>query len=1512
MNSFNLPGYLLNECLHQGVDTVIYRARKESDLSTVIVKTIKAEYPTLEEITHLRHEYKILQHLAGTKGIIKVYDFIHYESSFAILLEDCWGVSFQELIHAQRLPILSFLSLAIQTAEILHEVHQKNIIHKDINPQNILLEPDFLTVKLIDFSIASRLSRETPSASNPDLLAGTLAYISPEATGRMNRVVDYRADFYSLGVTFYEMLVGQLPFMSEDSLELVHCHIAKNPIPPHQVNSQIPQAISEIVMKLMAKNAEDRYQSALGLKADLETCFNQLRSGGQLIHLTPGQLDKSGQFLIPQKLYGRISEVRALLMAFYRISAGAAEMFLVSGYSGIGKTSVVHEVHKPIVAARGYFIAGKFDQFKRNIPYAALIQAFQGLIRQLLTESAAKLAQWQEIFLEALGQNGQVMIDVIPEVEYLIGKQPSVPQLGVAESQTRLHRVFQQFIGAVAKREHPLVLFLDDLQWADSASLKLMESAICDLDSQYLLLIGAYRDREVSPTHPTAIALEKIQSSGAIVNQIVLQALNFSDVTELICDALGETFNAQLASPAPPPSQCGGRVQPLAELIYSKTQGNPFFLTQLLQTLYTEKLLYFDFEQSRWQWGLDQIHALSISDDNVVDLVAKNIQKLADSTQQLLKLAACIGHQFNLNTLAVVNETSLLNTANELWEALQSSLILPLSQAYKIPLFMSQDEQKYLVAEDLKVSYKFLHDRVQQAAYSLIPESQKKKIHLKIGKLLLQKTAQGSLEENIFDIVNQLNLGVELITTEVEREELAALNLIAGKKAKATAAMETAVKYLNLGLELLSESSWIHSYELALNLHIEAVEAEYRNTHYDRAQQLSNLVLSKAKEPLQKIQVYETKIQFHIAKNQMLEAIDTAVEVLEMLGVSLSKQPNQLNLFTNQFFTKLTINAKRIKELANLPEMTDPDKIAAMRILLTALVPAFLTTPHLFPAITFKMVNLSVRYGNSPQAAYGYALYGWLLCGALGEIEDGYQFGQLAMQLFEQFEAKELKCKGVNVFNAFIRHWQEPARKTIPAFVESLQMSLETGNIEYAGYSSINYCHYTFLIGEELEHLKTAHQPYIDLMRKLKQEYALHSVSTVRQTILNLLGESENPCYLLGENFNEQEMIGVFQQANVLTSLFMVYCYKAMLFFLFKHPGRAVESAELAENYLASVQGFMTITVHKFYYSLALLAQVSKGKVAALKTVLKKVETNQKQMQIWAKNAPENYRHKYELVEAEKARVLGREAKAVEFYQRAIQGASNSGYIQEEALAQELTAEFYFSCGKETLGEVYLLQSYYSYIRWGAKAKVRDLELRYPELFSRVLQREAVDITALSTATTSKTTINSASLDLAAVTKAVAVISSEKVLDRLLLRLMQITMENVGASKGFLFLSKAHQLWLVVQGNIDQVWLLSGVSLATVSDLPLSLINYVERTKETVVLNNPISEELLAKDPYIQRVEPKSIFCWPLLHETQLVGILYLENHLSVGAFTPGRLEVLQLLANQASIYLNQLGKLKL
>ncbi|MEG4534835.1 AAA family ATPase [Microcoleus sp. D2_18a_D3] len=1459
-----INGYQILTQIYESTNSTIYRGIRQQDNQAVILKFLKEDYPTPSELVRYKQEYEITRNL-NLDGVIKAYELKPYQRTLCIILEDFGASSLKQLMDERResgrgvWPLQEFLSIAIKTAEILSSIHAANIVHKDINPSNIVFNPEIGQLKIIDFGISTKFTRENPTVKNPNVLEGTLAYISPEQTGRMNRSLDYRTDFYSLGVTFYELLTGQLPFETNDALELVHCHIAKVPISPHQINPEIPQALSDIVMKLMAKTAEERYQSGFGIKNDLAECLHQLQTTGNISDFSLGTQDISDQFQIPQKLYGREAEVEALLTAFERVADNAQsqiEMMLVAGYSGIGKSSLIAEIHKPNTRLRGYFTAGKFDQFQKSIPYSAVVSAFKGLVRQLLTESEIQLNRWREKLLEALGDNGQVIIDLIPEVELIVGKQPVLAELGAIESQNRFNFVFGNFIRVFCSVEHPLVIFLDDLQWADSATLKLIQLMMTDADTQYLLIIGAYRDNEVTIEHPLMMTLEDIRSEELTVNKITLAPLALENINQLLADTLHSARSD---------------LQPFAELILKKTEGNPFFVHEFLKTLYAERLLNFDFNARTWQWDIPQIEAIGIT-DHVVELMLGKLKKLPEATQQVLRLAACVGSEFDLHTLSIICARSLEEVFSDIKPAIRAELIITLSEL----------DERLLIQ-----NYKFGHDRIQQAAYSLIKESDKKAIHLQIGRLLRQNLSPEILSEKIFTIVDHFNIGLELITQQQERDEIAKLNLLAGRKAKTATAYSAAVQYLDIGLKLLAEESWISVYELTLTLYEEAVEVQYLNTLFAPSETLAEVILEKAKNQLDKVKAYELIIQNDTAQNQPIKALETGLDAVELLGIYLATGED------------IEIELPTLTELENFSEMTDADKLAVMRILMAICPSAYFAKPETLLSIVLTMVKLTIQKGYSALAAYAYVWYA-AICSAQGKIETGYHAGQLAMKLVDKYHAKELKAKVYNLFCALVRHWKEPARNSIPLLLEGIQSGLDTGDNEYACYCIKDYCVNLFLTGERLEVVESKMQQYSNLLLKLKQEYSIYQTNIWRQVNLNLLGREIIQSRLVGASFNEDEIVPRLLAANNRTLICIVYIAKLHICYWLKNYIEAVSNALVAAEYIDSVMGFMYVAIHNFYYSLALLAQYYPDRSASLQ----QVELNQEQMKQWANFAPANFQHKYDLVEAEKARVLGLNWQAAELYDRAIKGARDNGYIQDEALAYELVAEFYLTSGMDQIAQTYLQEAYYSYTRWQAWAKVEDLESRYPQL--RTKSSAATRFTEAPTTLTQiqTTTSSDIALDFATVIKASQAIGSEVMLEQLLPKLMKISIENAGAQVGFLILESQGQLLIEAEGYVDseQVKVLQSIKIETSENLPVGLIQYVARTQEDVVLLDATNEGVFTSEPYIIKNQPKSVLCAPIINQGKLIGILYLENNLTTGAFTPDRLEVLKILSSQAAI----------
>ncbi|MEA5514819.1 AAA family ATPase, partial [Nodularia sp. UHCC 0506] len=1127
--------------------------------------------------------------------------------------------------------------------------------------------------------------------------------------------IDYRSDFYSLGVTFYQLLTGELPFSSNDPMELVHCHIAKTATPGHKINPQIPTVVSAIISKLMAKNAEDRYQSILGLRYDLEQCQQQLQATDKIAEFPIAQRDISDRFIIPDKLYGREEEVKTLLQAFTRVSTGATEMMLISGFSGIGKTTVVNEVHKPILRQRGYFIKGKYDQFQRNIPFNAFVQAFRDLMGQLLTENQEQIQLWKSKILEAVGENGQVIIEVIHELEIIIGKQPPVIELSGISAQNRFNLLFPKFVRVFTSKEHPLIIFLDDLQWADSSSLKLIQLLMSELGG-YLLLIGAYRDNEVSAAHPLMLTLEKIKKEKATINTINLAPLSNDSLNQLVADTLNCTL---------------GNSQQLTQLIYQKTQGNPFFSTQFLKLIYENGLIKFVWECGNWQCDISKVQELSLSND-VVEFMSAQLKKLPEITQNILKIAACIGNQFDLKTLSIVLQQSEIEVAAGLWQVLQEGLISPQSEIYKF--YLSPEAQE--IKEHTQIAnYKFSHDRVQQAAYALIPENQRPRTHYQIGKLLLQRISPVAREEKIFTIVNQLNYGTALINVQNERNELAKLNLIACRKAKNSSAYQVGGEYARVGLYLLGKNSWHQQYEMCLEFHNLAAEFAWLCGDFENMEQLIDAVITHVKSLVEQVNVYRIRILANTSHNKLNQALNIGMELLQKLGVNFPQNPTQNDIQQALIEIGQFIEDREISDLLELSVMTDREKIAILQITNSIFPSVFFSNSPLFPLLVANSVKLSIQYGNTDASIY------------LIKLILGYLFGEF----------------------------------------------------------------------------------------ELANNYAVEA----RKFLMGVLG-----------NFNE--------------------------------------------------------SVFYFYDSLLALASVN-SQLQNISAVLEQVEKNQIQLKHWADYAPMNHQHKVDLVEAEKCRLLGQKIEAIELYDKAIAGAKINEYIQEQALANELAAKFYLDWGKEKFAQSYLIDACYCYSNWGAKAKVEQLKNSYSQLLSSVINTQNNNINfddKHDLISDSSSTSTSAQLDLETVTKAALAITSEIYTDQLISKLMQVTLENLGANKAALILQTEENLILVAYSENSQQCNLQSTPVNTVQNLPLSIINYVANSRENLLINNAINEHNYFLDPYIINNQPKSILCTPILNQGQLIGIIYLENSLTIDVFTPKRLKILKLLSSQAAISL--------
>ncbi|QLE44350.1 GAF domain-containing protein [Nostoc sp. C052] len=1506
----SITGYEVSEELYNGSRTLVYRGYRKTDSLPVVIKYLKNPYPSFSELVQFRNQYTITKNLNYPR-IVQTYTLEAYQNGYILVMEDFGGVSLKDYFAKNNniASVDKFLQIAISLCHTLDILSDYRIIHKDIKPANILINPETDEVKLIDFSIASLLPRETQTLISPNVLEGTLAYISPEQTGRMNRGIDYRTDFYSLGITFYELLTGKLPFQSNDVMELVHCHIAKQP-PLLENREQIPQVLCDIVTKLMAKNAEDRYQSALGLKFDLEICLDQLKEIGRIESFPIAQRDVCDRFIIPDKLYGRETEVETLLQAFERVSQGATEMMLVAGFSGIGKTAVVNEVHKPIVRQRGYFIKGKYDQFNRNIPFSAFVQAFRDLMAQLLTESDPKIQEWKTKILEAVGENGQVIIEVIPELEKIIGQQTPATELSGTAAQNRFNLLFQKFTQVFTSHKHPLVMFLDDLQWADSASLMLMQLLMAD--TKHFLLIGAYRDNEVKPAHPLMLTLNDIQKTAATINTITLAPLSEEQVNQLVADTLKCSENLAWT---------------LSRLIFQKTQGNPFFATQFLKALHQDGLIEFNFELRCWQCDITHINQRSLTND-IVEFMALQLQKLPESTQEILKLAACIGNQFDLETLAIVSKQSKIETAVCLWNALQEGLILPQSEVYKF--FVGSENQAVTQENSEIIGYKFLHDRIQQAAYSLIPLEQKQKTHFMIGQLLLQGLSEQEQQERIFDLVNQLNLGqgaiaedvsLSSIATDEQKKQQAQLNLQAGQKAKLSAAYQASLIYCTTGIDLLPTTAWQTDYKLIYSLHREGSEAAYLCGDFDRAEVLYGEALSHAQTPLDKAVIYRVQMTQYQLQGRNAEAIAMQRQSLQLLDWELPKEQEliQESLDKEIAIVNRFLEQQTVESILDFPKMSDASIAEMLRILQILFYAAWLNgQPTLGLLVLAKMTTLSLQYGNSEMSPFSYAGYALIANAILKDLGTAYQFGQTAVQLCEQFDNADVRGMTNFIFAADVHSWSHPIREADKYYDNAYKYGMEAGNWLTVGFMIMQSGSDRLTYGKNLDELYAIAQAHADFLRHIKSLENLDAlIAGVIQPIRNLLGLTKTTFSFDDDSFSEAEYLQKY--GNTPYHLAWLYSVKIRHAYLFDYKAAypdLIPQLSIIENTISSHAKVPSSVfyVALMHLSLAEIASDEQERQFHWQALIPLEE----RLNNWATACPENILHKCLLIQAEKARLKGKKAEALDFYEQAIAQAQHQGYGYEQALANELAAKFFLNWGKEKAASDYLHEAYYCYSRWGAKAKILDLEKCYPQLLKPILEQQQLTLNPLEsiyfcatssstrTSTTGSTSISDA-LDLTSVLKAAQAISSSLELDQLIASLTRIILENSGAKKAVLLLPQ-EDIWQVrAITSIDREQIqtiLKTQSLDNCQDIPVNIIYYVKNTQQTVVIDNCQTDIPGLIGEYILQYQPQSLFCTPIINQGHLVGIIYLENQLTQGVFTSDRISIIHLLSCQAAISL--------
>lgn len=1463
----------VRELLHVSRHTAVYRGVRRVDQEPVVIKVLEEETPSPRRVAALRHEHSLLQMCSG-EGVIRAYGLEEENGRYGIVMEDYGGESLSSAHLAGALSTKALIELSITLAAIVEGVHRHRVVHQDINPANLLIHPKTGQVKVIDFGIASVLPDDEQGFGALSALQGTLPYISPEQTGRMNRPVDERADLYSLGVTLYELATGRRPFVVEDPLELVHCHIARRPPPPTEFHQGVPDALSEVILKLLSKNADDRYGSARGLGADLRLCLDRLGPDGRIAAFPLGAKDRTDRIHFPRRLYGREPETRTLLNAFER-ATGAAMLVLVSGYAGVGKTALIHEVHRPITERRGQFVAGKYDQLQ-NAPYGAFLKAFEELAGLIFTDSSEEVAAWRARLLEALGANMAVLAELCPAFTRIVGPQPPPPHLPPSEARARFHEAAYSLVALFARPEHPLCLFVDDLQWADADSLNLLQELVHMARDSALLLIGAYRENEVDEAHPLRLTIRQIEDQGSAITRLPLSPLSSHDVGEMLGDTLH--LKAQV-------------VAPLSELVFARTAGNPFFLRAFVLSLRTEGLL----EQTAdaWTFNLLAIRERGVT-DNVVDLLSSRIARLPGPTREILRRAACLGADFDLGTLSTVARRPVSGAGLDLWPAIAEGLILPLDRVH------SSIEAG--AAPELR--FRFAHDRIQQASLASLDEATLVELARDVGRRLLNDLdTEEQRERWLFEIANELNRGRAAISDPGELEQLAHINLRAARKALSAAAAQPALAYVRAGLALLSEEDWECRYDLARDLHDAGIEAAFACADLETVQGLSAVFLARARTPLEEARVRRVEGKVLHAQMRIVEAIDTYADLLRRLGFPLPSPVTPEAIGAEMQQAEEGLAARSIESLVSLPRCTDEAACAALDVLNRMIFLTISVSHPLFLPVICKAVQISLAQGHTAESAFAYTSYGLLLTGQ-GDFERAARLGRAAIAIADDFGDKGIRSLVYLYAHVQLIHYTQPLHDIASRFVDAYRFGMEAGSPFPAAAAHASWCIARFLSGDPLGEVTADMVRGNDVSARFRQTIVQGWLDPYHQAAHNLSAETSDTTAFAGPFYDEEVRLkGDGGDGGGRANYH--FC-KTVVCYIFGNFNEAASHARAWAAYAGTTGTSIQGPPWAMWEALALMGRFSQADEHERAAILEAVTADEAKLRTALPYCPKTIAHKLSLVEAEHARVDGREGDARTAFERAVDLARGSGYLHEEALACELAARFHLGRRDVRTARDRFREAHAAYLRWGAVNKVRALETELPHLLPRVASVTFSPVTLTGTRS-GEWDLNV--LDLVSVINASQAISREVDPDRLLMRLMDLLIETGGAQSGAL-LRERDGRWLVeAEKNIDKH---KAVVFGTVDmaepdhrGVPQSVVNYVARTGEPLVLDDAAGSTQFRRDPHIAKHEIASVLCFPLPHQSERRWIVYLENNLMKGAFAPGRIKILLLLSTQAVISLD-------
>ncbi|HSW04322.1 response regulator [Aquabacterium sp.] len=1457
--------------------TALYRAQRLPDGAALVVRLIEPERASPAASEHLRREYALLQSL-DIAGVARPVALLEAPGPLMMVFDQVIGEPLETVLERRHFDVPTCLSLAVQFARTLGGLHAAHRVVRDMRPAHWMVDPDTPTICLLDLSQASALAPPSDAdgdangdtsidSANP-LASVDWPYLSPEQTGRMNRPVDHRTDFYSLGIILYRLLSGRLPFVADDPMAWAHCHIARMPPPLHDVAPDVPPALSDIVMKLLAKLPEDRYQSARGLQADLERCLAQWRASGCIEPFPLGAEEDLQHFQVPQKLCGRDRQIAALLAAFDRVvDTGQTALLAVTGPAGIGKSSLVRALREPIEHRNGIFITGSFDPLQRDIPYATLKLALRELVQRLLAESEQNIALRQAQIQAAIGSHGHWMVDLLPQLEFIIGPQAPVPALPPAEAQHRLHGMIQQFLAVIARQGQPLVLFLDNLQWIDAASLPLLVQLLTTASTSHLLLITACRTDEMDDAHPLRTGLATIRRSGTPVTDCPLGPLSVTDLNPLVA----ETLHAQ-------PASC----EALTRLVVDRTEGNPFFFTQFLTSLHQAGLLRWESTGRRWQWDLAQISARDFA-DNVAELMVNKVRHLPLPTQATLQLAACLGNTFELHHLALISGQTEADADQHLAAAVRENLIVRRGG-----------------------SVKFLHQRIQQVAYSLLPEARRAETHLHIGRTLLANMTEQELAAWLFDVATQFNRAAPALRDQAldlaldadEQARVVALALRAGRKAKASAAYASAGVYLAAAMTLLEDSDWNSRHEMMFTLWLERAECAFLNGDVDQAEPLMAQLLQRAASRLDQAAVYSLKIQWHVLKSENTQAVASAQACMQLFGIDIPAHPTAAQVQAEYETVWQALDGRTIEELIDLPPLRNADLKAAMQVMSVLLVPAYFTDFRLYCAYLCRMVTLSLQHGNSGASAHAYANLGVVLGPVFHRYREGFRFTRLACDLVDRhgFIAHQAR---IRYAMGQVGFWTQPVAGAIDYMRAAWRSATETGDRAFACYSAAQLVNGLLLRNDPLDEVWRESEMSLDVTRQARFRDMEEIVLSQQRFIAAMQGRS--PAGSTSDpRFDEAAFEVQLSSECMATTVCFYWILKLRSRFLSGEHAQALVAADKASALLWAAAAHIQLLDHAYYSALTLAALHEQAPAGEQDAWRSRLAALCEQLREWAENHPSTFSDKHVLVAAEIARIEGREFEAMRLYEQAIQAAHENGFVQNEGVAYELASAFYRARGFAAFADTYLREARNCFARWGAGGKLRQLEDRWPQL--RAQASSVTDVPAGA----------AARLDMLSIAKATQAISGRIVLDELVDTLLRLVLENAGAQSGALLLARSDGLVLAAEASVEaqaiQVQLRRDQALPDSapleSTLPASILNYVQRSREPVLLADATRPHLFSMDAYFASHHPKSLLCLPIVRQSALIGLLYLENRVIPHAFTAERMSVLELLAAQAAISL--------